>query len=703
MARTVVRYLANKGVLLAGDVANRWGLGCGVAVIALGVGLGVAGGVLAMRAAETRALAESAALEEATKMAEPALTNLRQADTEWDVDRTMRVIHAMDGALREGTSLRDYLDRLAGMDLRDVHPAVLKSREQMLDVMLRLYARQTEADARQEMWDTTSEMVLATLSVVKVSGSIGIGDPNGAVSVDREQAQQLLRDWREDREIRSEIVSDIAALEVELLDAVSASAQSQHTVLRAWDELSLVRDRAWLSASAGDWDGALAAARVAIEKAPREREAHLIAAWALIERGDPESLSAVGPLLDAYVSEHPDSSAPALLLTGVAASKRGDSQGARRALEQAAAYFPRQAAALGDLVDPYQQRAWLRQSREGSHIVEQYTATMLGAGFFSPDLHLAQLAFARGDATDGRKKVLDHFARRRAQGQWDFILSDLAFCEKLLGADWREMFPEDAWLDLEVNPPLVGDGLKLAVVNRGALTLHNATLILAVHFTDTFPGDYVGLRVPETAPSLPAGDRTSYGNFVIAVKDGARTRTESDVVEVRAVVVSDEAVLWVDTEPFKVAEAEAFVQQRAARLARESREVAGSPVPPARSLGNDLAARAETLFTDLKGAGTLRVVEGYAFNDVVIELPRLIAFLRPVFRLEQEGQEPMSAAKNAIRDDIIELTFERVKNVDDGAARRPLTLHVLSGWGETRLTWVAEGQSWVRVPTMGPP
>jgi hypothetical protein len=96
------------------------------------------------------------------------------------------------------------------------------------------------------------------------------------------------------------------------------------------------------------------------------------------------------------------------------------------------------------MLDPYKMRTFLKRSREGNLIVDEYKATMLGAGFWSPDLELAKMMFDRGDDEGGRAKVLDHFARRRTQGEWDLILQDIAFCHDLLGPRFWEIFPRRA-------------------------------------------------------------------------------------------------------------------------------------------------------------------------------------------------------------------------------------------------------------------
>ena len=113
---------------------------------------------------------------------------------------------------------------------------------------------------------------------------------------------------------------------------------------------------------------------------------------------------------------------------GVVEGQRGDFGAAQLHLQQSATYYPKQADQLSDMLDPYKQRGFLRKSREGGLIIELYKSTMLGGGTFSPDLQLAKLLFEQGDFEAGRKKVMDHFARRRAQQQWDFIISDLRYC-----------------------------------------------------------------------------------------------------------------------------------------------------------------------------------------------------------------------------------------------------------------------------------
>ena len=137
-----------------------------------------------------------------------------------------------------------------------------------------------------------------------------------------------------------------------------------------------MRDQAYLAATTEEWSTVASAARKVIEMAPHEKEAHLPLALALVE-GGPQILPEVDAreVLDAYMQEHPDATAPAFLLLGAEQARRKDYRGAELSLMQSAAYYPKQARALSDLFDPYEARSFLRATREGGDVLHQYEST----------------------------------------------------------------------------------------------------------------------------------------------------------------------------------------------------------------------------------------------------------------------------------------------------------------------------------------
>ncbi|NCG22436.1 MAG: hypothetical protein GWP91_25755, partial [Rhodobacterales bacterium] len=388
-------------------------LGCGLLVVLM-IGLPAAGLGLWWKQSSDAVVAAFEAQEAlAAEEFKPVYDKLDEAIAApaYDLDKTVRVLHEVDMALAEKDSLHDYLMALSTQDYRDVAPEVLEARKEVLDVLMRLYAKQVEAEDQAAMWEVTSELLLSTLSVVSVSADANLVSPSGAMSVDREQAQGLLNDLKERQATRHQLVIDINQMEHELLEALYNTSQVYHRYHEEWEQLAILRDRSYLAAHNGDWAAAQASAELAIEKAPMEREAHLIAALARIELGNIEDAPAVLDMLSGYVEEHPDRSAPAFLLMGVLHQRSGDSKEALLAFQQSAAYYPKQAEQLTDMLDPYRSRSFLNQSREGGFIVELYKSTMLGAGYFSPDLQMARMMFEQGDDEGAKAKVLDHFAR----------------------------------------------------------------------------------------------------------------------------------------------------------------------------------------------------------------------------------------------------------------------------------------------------
>ncbi len=654
----------------------------GAALLAL---LSAGGGALWWRH-RAATLAEAQA-EHAQAAFQPALDKLEPAAPTYDIDQTVRVIHELDLALQQQRSLDGYLQYMARQDYQGVAPEVLEARRRVLAVLLPLYARQVEAEDQQAMWETTSTLMLSALSVVSVQGKAGLVGPSGSFSVDREQAQRVLADWQAREAERRDRVRDMAELETELYRVMIDYSEVYYRYVAEWDSLVVLRDRARLASMAEDWPATEAAATAALERAPKDKESPLLLAMAWIEAGGEERDPAIRDLLGRYIEDHPDATAPAFLLLGVNHAKRGRAAEARLAFQQSAAYYPRQAANLTDMLDPYKMRAYLKQSREGGLILEAYQSSMLGAGYYSPDLQMAKLDFDSGDFERGRQDVLDHFARRRQQGEWAFVIRDIQYCQDLLGPHFWEIFPEDSWLDLEVGKTLVGGELKVSVNNRSARTLRNGTLVLALHLTDMYPGEYTAIQVPRTQPAVPAHTVTDFGSVPIALGEPGREKSIGDIVEHRAILISDEAVSWVDTDAYKIAESQEFADARAA--ARSTGRAATAP-PPSR-LHPEFQPAAEQLLARAAREVGFETESRLGKDDILIELPRELAILRPVFRLRYGGAE-MVATENLIEDDRIRLRFPGVDNFESLPDSRDVALEMETAFGTVTFAWTGGGQ-----------
>jgi hypothetical protein len=99
----------------------------------------------------------------------------------------------------------------------------------------------------------------------------------------------------------------------------------------------------------------------------------------------------------------------------------------------------------------------------------------------------------------------------------------------------------------------------------------------------------------------------------------------------------------------------------------------------------------EAIVAGLSQGLDLHIEQKYGADNVLIELPRELSILRPVFRL-QYGDQVFTATDNLIDGDRIELRFAGVENFDDAAATEDLELVVGSPFGDLVLTWNAAGQ-----------
>lgn len=592
---------------------------------------------------------DRAALDAQAEAAEAAFAPARakltaDAGQDLDIDKTIRVLHQVDQSMRHQDDLHTYLAAVAGTDWRGVPDDVLAARKAILDAELTLFSKQTELDAQEATWSFSRDVVLTTLSVVAVEGEGGI-TPDAKFAVDRSAAERRLAELRADSMERRALIRDVDAQERALVEASIAYAGVWATYMEQYDRVCHHRDRAWMAAGAQNWPETESEAREAIRLAPHEKEAHMLLAQALIQQGSPEQLEEAKSILDPFATgDAPGAMAPALLLRAKLKERRGDLAGATDDFRHAALSYPTQAARLDDVLDPYRMRSSLRKSRAGAGIVQSYSATMVGAGWFSPELHLARLAYDRGDREGGKAAVVDHFERRRAQQQWDYVLADLAWAEVVLGDDFRSIFPEEGWLDLHTEKSMFGVGqqLDLSVDNRSGHGLKNAALILCVRFTDMLTGDYVTIAGERTVPAVAAHESTSFGTVNADTEVFGLMRTEDDIVEMRAILVTDDGVLWVDTQKYK-AELLAAAKDR-----RRTDPTAKGESERWRSVVEDAG----------RGA-TVKKQNGLVQDSLEIELPAKLVWLRPRFTLKY-GETTLEADTNVVEGDKILLRFDGI-------------------------------------------
>jgi tetratricopeptide (TPR) repeat protein len=613
-------------------------------------------------AAEEVRAEHAAEVREHAEPVREALAAAAASTEPYDVEASMRVMRELDLAVRRVSSVREYFDLLRRQDFRRVSPRLLEARKRILDVLVKYYGALEKREHDEELWQVFGRWS-DELGRVLQATDVDASTPFGGLSLRPSDParQKMLADERARREAQREAnFAELLRFEEELLLALDAAVPVFRELEDEWRRLCAIRDRAYLQTHELDYEAAAVSAQAALQMAPFDEEAMLLLALATIEGSDgeanPEREHAAGELLEKVLHDDPDC-APALLLRGVWNAKTGRLAEARTDLELAMTRYPEQAERLRDILDPYRSREYLQRTRQGGRITGLYRSMMLGASWFSPELQTARLEMQQGDAKRALERVSDHFARRRAQGQWDLILYDLAFCEDLLGERYRDFFPEKSYLDLEIDRSTFGDGVSVVVSNRSDVTLHNAALVLAVRFTDMVVGEYAAFTVGATQPVVAALSRTEFGKLELVYEGLGARKTADDVVPpTRAVLVTDEAVFWIDTIEFK--------SERATRRTPLGAEPAPAP---------SLPERWKSVLAKL-GADTIalkRIENLISADDLAIELPREVVWLAPLFRLEIGGEVFDESSGRGVRHRIeggkVRLQFEKVGKALDGA------------------------------------
>jgi hypothetical protein len=640
----------------------------------------------------------------AEKVFKPILQTLDQSikdnlasDSAYDIDKTIRVIHEIDQAIISNDNLEDYLMKISKQDYRNVAPEVLQARKKLLLTTMEIYGQQTRLKDQPDYWDLIREYTLAAGSGINPEGLMN-AMPLDGIKYDPAMTKKTYEEYLESKKVSEDIKVEIRALKSKLLNQVYEYSSVYYKYYDEWDRVCLHRDKSYLAARSGQWDVVENEANNAIKKAPFDKEAHILKGLAMVAAMPSASEPVITltenpivqqdalPFLDQFIDNNPSYSAPALLLKGVYYQRKGDMKTAKLLFEESAAYYPKQADILQNNFDPYRMRAYLRKSKEGNQITEMYKTTMLGGGFFTPDLQLAKLYYSSNNPEMGKSKVLDHFQRRRNQSQWDYIISDIRFCETAFGSEFRKILPENNFLQLKVKPTLIGNKLNLSIVNQSDKRLQNASLILCVQFTDMMRDDYISIKVEKTLPAILPNEENSFDAQEIVHNIFGKEKTVDDIVLVRAIVISDEGVNWVDTDDFKFE-----------KIKKDREQLAKLNKVEAEKINKDLGFDKATVIKLIKENAKISISSSKISlnNTLSVNMPRQLAFLNPLFRLSGDGNVLIEPSQNSLNNNGIKLDFKlnKITNKEQSS----YTTKMYTQFGNFDVIWLKDANGGYKV------
>ena len=584
----------------------------------------------------------------------------------YNLERTMKTIRSVELAQKDCGDWMAFLKVLAQQNYEGVPEEVKKAQSMILPIMERIHA------VEKEVGDSSSTMAVlnslgdgamavvekvdvATLATVYTVGpaSLLIGPGRKALDAGMDSA---ISSFRKSRLKHDELVRKLREVQTAYLHYLSSYVPIRRKYEKEWDALCLAKDKAYLEIGRGQYAEAIVTTREIMKRYPYDRESILLRAlslarvalaearkryeaqpqlesvelrrihYARVEADDP-LIAEARDLLARYLGSYPEVSGPALVLKGLVECATGDLVHALVSFDQSAIEYPRQAEMLNNMLEVYASRPHLEKTAEGQRLLQLHRSLCEGFGAFSPNLEKAFAYEREQNYVKSKEEIYNHFFRRGNQEVFHELFSDMEFCEKNLPVGFKGLLLERSFLDLEMKNAgwtEQSEAVKVSLRNRTDFELKNVRVFLCVQYTEMYKGEYDVLKVG-TVGRLGAGDAHEFPELAISRKG----KTFKDITRVRAIVMSDDRICWVDP-----------VDEKRKHASEVSTGVVRVDLPftPAEYLGA-FGTDADALGKMAREMPVARVKKLMVMEELELSLPRVFAVLDPVFTIGEIGEK----------------------------------------------------------------
>ena len=643
-----------------------------------------------------------------------------QSSNYYDIEETVRIINGLEIAQSQSNDFYEYLEYMAKQDYSLVANDIIQAKKKLLPILQRMFQLQKQHEELNDIWIIARSVGAGFGALARNS------DPTGALSATAEayatgnlmgalslgdnlginQAKAAAFDeYDRQLELKESLSVEIESLKMAYIEYLTEFTPVYNKYMKEWDKLCVNKDKAYLDLYSGRMADAYNSTEKIIKEYPTNREALLLKSLSLINIGsgymnepmDDEQILTISKeinlpdtikrnikwndffieadlVLDNYLEAYPERSAPALVLKGLLHSRLGENSRAMSFFDQAAMEYPRQAAQLTDLLDSYRVRTYLNKTPEGQYLLRLYRSTMEGYGMFSPNFHKAQYYAQIGDYKKSQTEIYNHFFRRGNQGIYDCLLSDMQYCENYLYNSFKQLLLERHYLDISIKT----DGLfssdneiDLSIHNRSDIDLENVRAFLCVHYTDMYTDEYDVIKVPATN-IIKHYEKKDLGT----VKIDYEGKTNKDITRIRAIIMTDDKICWVDDPAFKQAQSSTFASKvkdmaidaafPLAALAKQDfvKEFALDVANVVKSLTTGIKVIAPTNASDASLVDKITSNITDIFNkpnkNLQIELPRILSFIDPTFSIHEinDSQNAIVPVQNYLAGSVIRLEFD---------------------------------------------
>ena len=523
---------------------------------------------------------------------EPSYKALQGAQgDDYDLEETVRILNSIELAQARSEDFNGFLEYMARQDYSHVAQDVVDQRVKLLPILQEMYLIDLENE-NLNLWTTLGRDLssdVSQLATQPMDQNATMNQLHGllryaitpeailpgtiAISTLARTSEKVFEQYEKEQRIKGDLQKRMHKVRKQYVEYLEDYLPIYNKYMQEWNQLCLVKDRAYLNLYSGEYEATLQACQEALQRDPNNREMQLIQCMAIIQSVNTPAtptdvallptnnelttvtdqvtdarLHQADQLLDNYIERYPDYSAPALLLKGLIRAKEGNKTQAFVYCDQAAMEYPRQAEHLTDMLSSYRARTYLNNTAEGAYLLSLYQSTMEGFGMFSPNFTKAMLYEQSGDVLNAREEIYNHFFRRSNQAAFDCLLSDMEYCEENLAYSFKQLLPENSYLDVSFkrSSQFMGMGnndykLKVTLTNRSDKTFENVRVFLCFHFTDMYKTEYHVVRVP-TLNRINGNERAEMGEIEL----NYRGKSFNDITRVRAIALTDNTICWID-------------------------------------------------------------------------------------------------------------------------------------------------------------
>lgn len=632
---------------------------------------------------------------------EPSYKALQGADeNHYDIEETVRILNGMEAAQSSSENFDAFLEYMARQDYSKVAQDVVDLRLSLLPVLQEMYLIEHEYE-QVNMWSSLIRDLSMDLSQ-QVEGSLTSSDESlshgllsflgmtnmlpGQIVLTSlvKTGSEVFESYEKSQKLKDELKLRMSNVKKQYLSYLEDYIPIYNKYMQEWNELCLIKDRAYLQIYSGQYQSALQTCEEALAIDPQNREMRLLQALSVIQTSEvsthstplsaptmgieqgittdgvvAEELQYADKLLNQYISDYPTYSAPALLLKGMIHLKSGNKAQAIVYLDQSAMEYPRQAKHLTDMLSSYRARTYLNNTAEGAYLLSLYQSTMEGFGLFSPNFAKAKIHELNGDYLSVQEEIYNHFFRRSNQTIYDCLLLDMEYCEKHFASCFKQLLPENSYLDVRFtrSAKVMGMGndnqkLMVTLSNRSDKIFENIRIFLCMHYTDMYKTDYHVMRAP-TLNRIQGNESATLGEVEI----NYRNKSFNDITRARAIALTDNTLCWIDN----VYNAETGVNYNPTRSASIG-ELAGSMNMNQRQhYFASMNESANSIYEALNKNTSIEIIESSNLlkhhTELHIRLPRIVMMLNPIYLLNNE----IVPTENYLQGSIAHLVFKDAK------------------------------------------